>query len=155
MKFKITETMRGNHHFVDPELGEAVDRPFHFRIDWGGTPLEVLNPISSMFLIFEVEGTILVAGLTKGEEPCRGVLTLDYFGTQTLRYELDFEVDGETYHYVGKKVDVELRKPLLLIKTHTTCYGTLRRGDGRIVSRSVAHFEPEAILPFFKSVRFE
>ncbi len=153
MKLKITETMRGTHHFVDPELGEATDRLFYFTIDWGGSPLEVLNPISSRFLLFEAEGVILVEGLTPAEAPCRGTLTLDYFGGQRLRYELDFEVEGENYFYVGEKVDVDLRKPLLLIKTHTTCYGTLRRGDGTIVSKSVAHFEPEAILPFIKSVR--
>jgi len=153
MKLRITETMRGVHHFVDPARGEANDRTFYFKIDWGGAPLEVLNPVSSRFLVFDAEGVILVAGLTEGEIPCRGMLTLDYFRARKLRYELDFLVDGEPYYYVGEKVNVDLRRPLLLIKTHTTCYGTLRNRDGAIVSRSVVHFEPEAMGPFIKSVR--
>ena len=33
MRLRITETMRGVHHFVDPELGEATDQPFYFKID--------------------------------------------------------------------------------------------------------------------------
>lgn len=153
MRLQISETMRGSHHFVDPALGAATDHRFYFIIDWGGLPLEVLNPLSSMFMVFDAEGVILVEGLTDGEVPCTGKLTLDYFGSRSLRYELDFEVGDRGYSYVGEKVDVDLRKPLLLVKTHTTCYGTLRRDDGAIVSRSVVHFEPEAIVPFLRSVR--
>jgi len=154
MRIRITETMKGVHHFVVPDLGEATDQQFYFKIDWGGTPLEVLNPLSSQFLVFDADGVIDMEGLTDGAIPCTGRLTLDYFGTQSLRYELDFEVGEDTYHYVGEKVDVDLRRPLLLVKTHTTCYGTTRRDDGTIVSRSVVHFEPEAILPFVRSAKF-
>lgn len=151
--FSMTETMKGDHHFVDPALGSAADRLFYFRLDWGGAFAEAFNPGSGEFLTFEATGVIFVSGLTAGEVPCTGTLKLDYLRSKTLRYELDFEVEGEPYHYVGEKVDVNLLNPLLLIKTHTTCYGTLTRGDGAIVSRSVAHFEPRSTLPFLMSLR--
>jgi hypothetical protein len=153
MRLRISETMRGSHHFVDSALGEATDRGFHFIIDWGGAPLEVLNPFSSRFMSFDTEGVIFVEGLTDGEVPCTGKLTLDYIRSRSLTYELDFDAGDERYHYTGRKVDVDLRRPLMLVKTHTTCYGMLRRDDGSIVSRSVVHFEPEELLPFVRSVR--
>jgi hypothetical protein len=151
--FSITETMKGDHHFVDPTLGSATDRLFYFRLDWGGAIADSFNPGSEDFLAFEASGVIFVSGLTPGEVPCSGTLHIDYLRSRTLRYELDFEVEGEPYRYVGEKVDVNLLNPLLLVKTHTTCYGTLTRGDGSIVSRSVAHFEPRSTLPFLMSFR--
>ena len=151
--FTITETMKGDHHFVDPSRGSASDRLFYFRIEWGGAFPESFNPASTEFLTFEAQGVIFASGLTPGEVPCAGSLTLDYIQSKTLRYELDFEVEGEAYHYVGEKVDVNLLKPLLLVKTHTTCYGTLTTNDGTIISRSVTHFDPAAALPFVLSFR--
>ena len=97
---------------------------------------------------------IFVSGLTAGETPCQGTLRLDYIHSKSLRYELEFEVDGTAYRYVGEKVDVNLLKPLFLVKTHTTCYGSITRDDdGAIVSRSVVHFEPHLALPFLFSFR--
>lgn len=151
--FSITETMKGDHHFVDPTIGSASDRLFYFRIEWQGAIPDSFDPRSTEFLIFDAQGVIFVSGLTAGELPCAGSLRLDYVRSKSLRYELDFDVDGEAYHYVGEKLDVNLLKPLLLIKTHTTCYGTLTRSDGSIISRSIAHFEPETALPFILSLR--
>ena len=153
--FTITEVMRGNHHFVDPDLGAPTDHLFYFRINWSGSLLESLHPKSDEFLTFDAEGVIFVGDLTPGEIPCRGALRVDYFGSKTIRYELDFELEGEPFHYVGEKVDVDLLKPLLLIKTHTTCYGTLTRADGEIISRSVTHFEPHRVVPFVTSFRLQ
>ena len=136
-------------------LGSAADSLFYFRIDWNGGVPSVFNPLGSDFMTFDAEGMIYVGGLTPGEVPCRGILTVDYFRTKTIRYELDFDLDDELYHYVGEKVDVNLLKPLFLIKTHTTCYGTLSRSDGIIISRSVTHFEPETLVPFIRSFHLE
>jgi hypothetical protein len=153
--FQISEVMKGDHHFVDPDLGSAVDHLFYFRIDWRGSIPGGLNPKSDEFLLFQASGTIFVGGLTPGEVPCVGTIRVDYLQSKTIRYELDFELDGEPYSFVGEKVDVELHKPALLIKTHTTCYGTLAKGDGTIVSRSVTHFEPQRLLPFLLSFRLK
>jgi hypothetical protein len=151
--FSMTETMKGDHHFVDPAMGSATDRPFYFRLEWSGAIADAFNPVSDEFLKFDASGVIFVGGLTPGEVPCAGTLRLDYLRSKTLRYELEFEVEGVPYRYVGEKVDVDLLNPLLLVKTHTTCYGTLTRGDGAIVSRSVAHFEPRSTIPFLMSLR--
>ena len=129
--------MTGAHHFVDPARGDAHDRRFYFRIDWGARRLAQLNPLSPEFLEFDAEGVLLAEGLTPGEVPCRGTLRLDYLGSHTLTYTLSFEVDGQPHRYVGEKVDVNLARPLMLVKTHTTCYGTVWDGEGRIVSRSM------------------
>ena len=153
LSFTITETMSGLHHFVDPARGDANDRRFYFRLDWGARRPEQLNPFGDRFLVFEADGYVLVDGLTAGEVPCTGTLALDYFGRHTITYTLDFEVDGEPYHFVGEKVDVNPLRPVMLVKTHTTCYGTLTDATGTIVSRSVTHFEPSAIVPFLTSFR--
>lgn len=152
-KVRVTETMRGDHHFVDPELGEPSDRDFWFRIDWSGDPLRSFNPASARFMSFEAVGVIDVAGLTEGETHCEGQLRVDYVKDRTIVYELDFQAKGRAYHYTGRKVDVDLTRPVELVKTHTTCYGTIIRDDGRIVSKSVAHFVPEELLPFITSLR--
>jgi hypothetical protein len=153
LKIRITETMRGQHHFVDPELGEPLDRSLHFRIDWSGEPKTALNPLDSGFMTFDAAGVIDVEGLTKGEIPCAGSLRVDYFRGRTITYELDFEANGDRFRYVGQKVGVNLLRPVELIKTHTTCYGTITREDGRIVSKSVTHFEPDELVPFVASFR--
>ena len=153
LSFTITETMSGLHHFVDPERGDANDRRFYFRLDWGARRPSQLNPFGQEFLSFEATGQILVDGLTAGEVPCTGTLELDYFGRHTITYVLDFAVDGESYHFVGEKVDVNPLHPLMLVKTHTTCYGTLTDSTGTIVSRSVTHFEPRTLVPFLTSFR--
>ena len=153
LSFTITETMAGLHHFVDPARGDANDRRFYFRLDWGARRGEQINPFADEFLAFGATGQILVDGLTDGEVPCTGTLKLDYFGRHTITYALDFEVDGEAFHFVGEKVDVNPLSPVMLIKTHTTCYGTLTDAAGAVVSRSVTHFEPSTLVPFITSFR--
>lgn len=151
--FAITETMRGVHHFVDPARGPAVDRPFHFRIDWGAPITSSLNPLSGRFMRYEAEGELFADGLTPRIVACRGALAIDYLAEHTITYELDFEAEGKPWHFVGQKTDVRLLRPLQLIKTHTTCYGTITDDTGTIVSRSVVHFPPETTLPFLRSFR--
>lgn len=152
-KVRVTETMQGDHHFVDAELGDPSDRPFLFRIDWSASPLDAFNPGSPRFMTFEASGVMDVEGLTAGETPCSGSLTVDYLQSQTITYDLLFEAKGREHRYLGRKVGVDLRRPLELVKTHTTCYGTISREDGRIVSKSVAHFVPEELFPFLTSFR--
>jgi hypothetical protein len=153
--FQITETMRGVHHFVDPSRGTAEDHVFYFTIDWQSSVFKALNPFGASFMTFDAKGVLFAGGLTAGEVPCQGVLKVDYIRSKTIAYELDFQIEDKSYHYVGEKVDVDLSKPLLLVKTHTTCYGRVTRDDGQIVSRSVAHFEPRTVLPFLMSFRFQ
>jgi len=155
VRFTFTETMTGLHHFVDPKRGDANDRRFYFRLEWGPRDLSQLSPFGHNFLTFEAEGVIFVDGLTDGEVPCTGSLAIDYFGRRTITYALEFEVKGERFRFVGEKVDVNLLNPLMLIKTHTTCYGTLLDETGTIVSRSVAHFEPSSLISFLTSFRLQ
>jgi hypothetical protein len=151
--FTITETMSGVHHFVEPSHGDPSDRSLYFRLDWGPERASALNPWAPDFLEFPAQGVIFVEGLTPAETPCRGSLKLDYFRSQTLTYNLDFEVGGRPYHYVGQKQKVNLANPVMLVKTHTTCYGTLTDAQGRVISRSIVHFEPDTLPAFLASFR--
>ena len=151
---RVRETMKGTHHFVDPGWGPAEDRPFYFVITWQGEVTAALNPLSHQFLRFAAQGEIYVDGLTqRGEVPCSGELRVDYFRSHTISYRLEFDVEGEPFVYEGSKVEVDLRRPLMLVKTHTTCYGKVLHGDGTILSRSVTHFEPHTLVPFLLSFR--
>lgn len=149
LSFQMTECMRGTHHFVDPARGDASDRSLYFRIRWSGQLASVLNPLSSEFLRYAAEGVILVEGLTSGEVPCNGTLVLDYVREHKITYALQFD----HYRFIGEKVDVRLTRPVMLIKTHTTCYGRIEDEQGKIISRSVVHFEPEDALGFLASTR--
>ena len=151
--FAVTETMRGVHHFVDPVRGPAIDRRFHFRIDWGAPLRTSCNPRSGRFMRYEAEGELFAEGLTKHIVACRGTLAIDYFKEHSIVYELLFEAEGQTLRYEGRKTDVRLSRPLQLIKTHTTCYGSITDGSGVIISRSVVHFPPETTLSFVRSIR--
>jgi hypothetical protein len=153
LRFTITETMTGLHHFVDPALGDPADRRFYFRIVWGGRPTKVLNPLSPDFLFYDADGVVFAEGLGPDEIPCKGTLRLDYFGTRKITYTLHFDHGGHSYRYVGAKVNVDLRNPLMLVKTHTTCYGEVTDETGKVVSKSVLHFEPESMAAFLTSVR--
>lgn len=153
LSFAIQETMRGDHHFVDPALGPAVDRPFHFRIDWGAPIATSINPLSGEFMHYRASGELFADGLTPEAVPCRGTLVIDYFGAHAITYDLSFEVEGVVHRYVGDKTDVRLGKPLQLIKTHTTCYGRIENAAGLIISRSVVHFRPELLLRFLRTFR--
>jgi len=152
-RIQLTETMRGQHHFVDPALGEPTDRPFSFRLVWGAELPVAMNPLDSRFMVFDATGTIDVDGLTDGGVPCEGTLRVDYLRERSIAYELDFALGDRRYRYSGKKVGIDLLRPIELVKTHTTCYGAIARDDGRVVSKSVAHFEPDELLPFLMSFR--
>lgn len=151
--FSVTETMRGLHHFVDPAWGPAVDRPIHFRIEWGAPLRASINPLSPQFMRYGARGEFFAEGFTPHPVACEGTFALDYFDRHTITYDLSFPCEGERYRFVGEKVDVWLRRPLQLVKTHTTCYGTVTNEAGVIVSRSVLHFPPETMRSFLLSLR--
>lgn len=153
LAFAVTETMRGVHHFVDPARGPAVDRPFHFRIDWGAPFRKSLRPRSDRYMRYGAEGELFADGLTPHIVPCHGTLTIDYFKDHAIVYDLRFEAEGQLLQYVGRKTDVRLTRPLQLVKTHTTCYGSITDASGSILSRSVVHFPPETTLSFVRSFR--
>lgn len=153
--FQISEVMKGNHHFVDPDLGTANDHLFYYRLVWSGDFPTSLDPNNQEFLTFDAKGALFAGGLTPGEIPCRGTIRVDYFRSKTIRYDLEIILDGEKLFFVGEKRDVDLLHPVQLIKTHTTCYGTLTKEDGTIISRSVTHFEPKTLIPFLLSFRLK
>jgi hypothetical protein len=153
LMLSMTECMRGVHHFVDPALGDASDRELYFRIQWGAPLRAALNPLSPGFLRYQAHGAIFVQGLGAAELPCAGSLRLDYVREHKIIYDLRFEHEGRALRYLGEKTDVRLTRPLMLVKTHTTCYGRILDEAGRILSRSVVHFEPSATLQFLASTR--
>lgn len=152
--FRLTETMTGLHHFVDPTFGSSDERPCWFRVDWGeGLGATIRDAIARRPLVNALRGTISVEGLTSGEVACEGTLTLDYLAARRLRYELAFEARGRAFTLRADKRDVELRRPLALIKTHTTAYLEVRDADGHVVSRGVLHFRPESLGAFVRSAK--
>lgn len=151
--FHIDEVMKGNHHFVDPSYGDATDRPCSFRLRWGAPLLASINPLSSRFMRYDASGVIEADGLTDGAVDCSGTLELDYFGDQKITYDLRFEARGRPFRYLGEKTHVDLRHPLLLIKTHTTCYGAITDDADRFVSKSVLHFDVFSVGKFARSLR--
>lgn len=153
LAFSVTETMRGVHHFVDPARGTAVDRPIRFRIDWGAPIRTSLNPLSGQFMRHRAAGEFYAEALTPHPVACEGTFVVDYFGQHKITYDLRFPCEGERFRFVGEKIDVWLRRPLQLVKTHTTCYGTVTNGAGVIVSRSVLHFPLETMRSFLLSLR--
>lgn len=150
LRFDISETMAGTHHFVDAAREPGKDREMYFRIRWGAP---IASFVTSRVKTSDADGTIFVGGLTDGEVPCRGTLSLDYVDEKKLAYELDFEVAGAPYHLSAAKVGVELARPLELAKTHTTAYGVVTDAKGTIVSRSILHFDPENLFRFARSLR--
>lgn len=153
LAFRMTETMSGLHTFVDPALGAPDERQWSFRVRWG-SPLAAAmwrglrgKPIENAF-----SGVVSVDGLTRGEVPCEGALTLDY-RAGLITYALSFEVDGRRHTLVAEKREVDLTRPLELSKTHTTAYGVIRDEAGRVISRGVLHFRPETLGAFLRSFR--
>lgn len=153
LQFRATELMTGQHHFVDPALGAPSDQPCHFRLTWGGPASQMLNPLRRAAIRYDAAGTIHFAGLTAGDVPCRGTIAIDYARAHQIDYDLAFDVGGTHYRFHGEKTGVNPLRPIELVKTHTTCYGTLATADGRVVSRSVIHFLPETLSSFVKSFR--
>ena len=153
LAFSITESMSGSHHFVDSSLGDSVDRRLSLRIRWGGGVQSVFNPLSARFLNYDTQGVIVVEGLSDGEIPCKGWLRADYFRDHKIVYKLDFDHNGKPYQFTGEKTQVELRRPLQLMKAHMTCHGVITDERGRIVSKSVIHSDPGQVADLLKSLR--
>ena len=154
LAFEVTETMTGRHHFVVPALGDADERPCWFRITWGNAFGATLRgALARRPITLPFRGVVCVEGLTEGEAPCEGTLTLDYVAAHRLRYDLAFEAKGERYTLRADKVDVHLARPVALIKTHTTAYLEVRDAAAKVVSRGVLHFRPESLASFVRSGR--
>lgn len=153
LSFRFTETMRGQHHFVDPAYGDSTDRLIWFRLNWGAPLLSALNPFSPDYFENAASGSISVQGLTSSLVPCEGHLRIDYLRHQRITYELNFENKNERFCFIGEKVDVDLRRPIELIKTHTTCYGAISNANGKVISKSVVHFPLDTTLRFLRSLR--
>jgi len=148
--FRIDETMAGEHEF-EPRFGEPGRRPFSFSVTWGPEDLKsFLVPGGDGFLASDLQGTIDVDGLCRGA-PCSGTLQLRYFKDHTIRYTIEFEVDGVPYHFVGEKMHIY---PWNLPWSHTTCFGRLTRADsGELVSTSLTHFRMRDAPSFLGSLR--
>lgn len=156
LRYELSETMSGTHHFVDRAYGEPIERRCHFKLRWGSGLLTALNPLGPRARSQDASGTIYFEGLTDDEVPCEGALVLDYPG-KTLTYELSFNgsVKGgaRTFRFRAEKHDVDLRKPLALVKTHTTAYGTLTDVAGNTVAKAVLHFELADVPRLLASLR--
>ena len=151
MGFRTTEAMQGTHEFRDGRT-PAGPFPFEFRVTWGPDRLGPwLDPTSPRFLWQPLEGEVLAGGLC-GWTPCKGTLALEYLGRRRIRYELDFEVDGTVYRWVGEKVDI---RPWNLLVSHTTCHGTLTElATGKLVSTAVVTFRLRDLPRMLLSTRW-
>ena len=150
MGFRIRETMMGTHEFHNG-AGARGQHPFGFEVTWGPERLrEWLSPTSARFMWQELEGKVLIGGLT-GWVDCRGTLDLQYFSKQRIRYCFDAEVQGTIYRYVGEKVNIH---PLNLPVSHTTCFGHLTElSTGKLISTSVVTFKMRDLWSFVRSVK--
>ncbi len=148
--FSITETMRGTHEF-ETGCGPSGSLPFEFTVEWGTEDLtDWLSPKSGRFMVNNLAGTVRVDGLCD-EASCSGTLELRYFGEHKIRYQFDFNSDGRDYRFVGEKVNI---RPWNLATSHTTCFGVITELDGgRLISRSVSHFEFSSTPAFLSSLR--
>jgi hypothetical protein len=149
--FLADEIMSGTHRFIG-DAGPPGEHPMRFKVTWGSRRLErFLNPLGDGFMTSDLDGTVTVGGLVD-EAPCRGRLDLLYFSEAKIRYSFTFgDVCGRAYGYVGEKVDI---RPWNLHRTHTTCYGTITRGDtGGVISRSTLHFRFLTLPAFLLSFR--
>ena len=150
MGFSMREVMTGHHEF-EPGFGPPGKRPMEFRVNWGtDNVLRWTDPDHERFLVNDMEGVIDIAGLCESA-PCAGSLELRYFKDASLRYILDFAVDGQDYHYVGDKLHL---RPWNLYWTHTTCFGRLTKADTKeLVSTSLTHFRWRTVPAFVASFR--
>jgi hypothetical protein len=147
-RYELTESMAGTHHFVDPAYGSAQERACYFKLKWG-TRLRAAFAKTN-----DAKGVLFVEGLTSRETPCEGTLVLDY-PNKTITYDLDFDHDGKRYRLVAVKHDVNLLRPLALVKTHTTAYGTITDAAGNVVSKSVLHFLLDDVPRLLGSLRLK
>jgi hypothetical protein len=147
--FLVDETMTGIHEGA--ETGARALRPLEFRITWGPERLgDWLNPYGVRCMDQRAHGTISVDGLCDAA-PCDGFLKLDYLRGGRIRYSLDFEVDGNSYRYMGAKVNI---RPWNLPVSHTTCFGRIiDLRTGTVISNSVVYFRLSSLPAFARSVR--
>ncbi|MBM4372525.1 MAG: hypothetical protein FJ098_12770 [Deltaproteobacteria bacterium] len=147
--FTLHEVMTGTHEFL-PGRGPEGSHPFEFRVRWGtADPARFLDPRGGAFLVNDLEGTVTAGGLCT-DAACRGTLELRYLRDRTIRYGFTFHAGGSTFRYRGEKVNI---LPWNLPFSHTTCFGTLTDGDGRLVSRSVTFFRLRTVPAFLASLR--
>ena len=147
MKLSIKETMKGTHEFSD----EPGEYEFEFNVTWGLDDIKSLaKDLKDRVLRFYLDGTITVGGLCE-DVPCEGTLELRYFKDGKIKYDFAFEHDGIFYSYIGEKVNI---RPWNLLFSHTTCFGTITEiMSGRLISRSVTHFEAKSVPGFISSFR--
>ena len=146
--FQMTELMRGEHEFVDPQYGEGKHF-MEFEVDWGPEHLGIfLDPGSEGFMRNTLSGTVTMGGLCESA-PCQGTLDLQYHSTHKIRYTFEFEARGKRFQYVGEKVNIRVWN---LATSHTTCFGTVVDMEtGALVSRSVTRFLISTIPSFLSS----
>jgi hypothetical protein len=148
--FRIHEVMSGTHEFVG-KAGPKGEFPFSFELDWGtDNLLEFLNPFSGQSFTAKAEGVVRM-GEFVDEAPCSGTLEFCYFTEAKIRYRFTFTVGGNTYEYIGEKVEI---RPWNLHRTHTTCYGVVYDvKQGKEISRSITYFDVAALPAFLSSFR--
>jgi hypothetical protein len=153
LAFHLTETMSGLHHFVDAS-GGSDERPVSFRLTWGsGLAPSLGTLLRRRQMVHPCAGVVLVEGLTDGEAPCNGTLSIDYFGERSIVYSLGFAVGGRRFTLHAEKRGVDLSRPVSLVKTHTTAYMKICDAAGGVVSRGVLHFHGDSIGEFARSFR--
>jgi hypothetical protein len=148
--FLVDEVMNGEHSF-EPAFGSPERRPMEFRVTWGTKNIpQWANPAHDRFMAGLLRGWVTIDGLCY-RSTCSGSLELRYFKDHTIRYTFGFEVDGDSYRYVGEKVNINLRN---LPWSHTTCFGRLvLQETGQLVSTSVTHFRMRSLPRFLASIR--
>lgn len=148
--FRIDEVMAGEHEF-EAGFGPPGKRPMEFRATWGPDSIaQWIRPSSGRFLWQEMDGEVSMDGLCH-RAPMKGTLDLRYFDEKRLRYRFEFEAGGQSYLYVGEKVNI---RPWNLPTSHTTCYGRCtEKESGRLVSTSVTFFHVRRMPEFVASLR--
>ena len=142
--FEIQETMSGYDDNGDP---------FEFNVTWGVDDWKNINmgPVK-----FDLKGTVLFNNQIC---PCEGNLIIDYFGTNSIKYNFDFTANidcaNQPYYrkleYLGEKINI---KPWNLLTSHTTCFGVIL-GDysNDLVAKTNTFFKLKTIPKFLSSFR--
>lgn len=148
--FEMEELMQGEHEFVVGH-GPKGKQEMYFKVTWGTQQLlEWLNPFNEEFMVNDLEGVVFIDGLCE-EVAVQGTLALKYFTEQKIRYEFEFEVEGEGYIFVGEKRNIY---PWNLPYSHTCCFGELRlKATNEIVSTSITHFRLDTLPEFMRSFK--
>jgi short-subunit dehydrogenase len=146
--FKMDEIMQGEHEFENG-FGPEGKKRMVFKVRWGTNQIiEWLNPFSDNFMVNDLEGTVSIDGLCE-DAACEGKLELKYFTEQKIRYQFEFDVEDETYEFIGEKRNIY---PWNLPYSHTCCFGELRlKGSDKIISKSITHFRLDTLPEFLSS----